>query len=371
MAADDYYETLGIERGASAEEIKKAYRQAALRFHPDKNPGDAAAEERFKRAAEAYAVLGDPDKRARYDRFGAAGVRGAATPNFESDLFADFADILGGFFGFGGGFGGGRSRGPARGSSLQYDLEIDLEQAAAGDEVEIEVPRRRTCPDCSGSGSASGAGRSTCPECRGAGQVHQRHGFLTIARTCGHCGGAGQILVDPCPACRGEGRAAERTRLKVRIPAGVDSGMRLLLRGEGESGVRGGPPGDLAVRVIVREHPRFVRRDGDLYTRVPVSFPLLALGGEVDVPTLTGEPATLSVPPGTQSGELLELRGRGMPSVNGRERGDLKVALQVVTPRKLSDREKGLLAELAGLRPEPQAEDEPASWWDRLRSVFG
>lgn len=368
----DYYEILGVERDAGQDVIKKAYRKAALKYHPDRNPGDAAAEENFKRAAEAYAVLGDPDKRARYDRFGADAFRQGGGPNFESDVFADFADILGGFFGFDvGGFGGRGGRRPGRGASLQYDLAIDLEQAAAGDEVEIEVPRRRHCDTCDGSGSASSTGAGRCPECGGVGQVHQRHGFLTIARTCGRCGGAGQVITDPCRDCRGEGRRRERTRLKVKIPPGVDDGMRLLLRGEGESGQRGAPPGDLAVRIRVREHDRFMRRDRDLFTRVPVSFPLLALGGEVDVSTLDGEPATLRVPPGSQSGEILELRGRGMPSVNGSGRGDLKVALQVVTPRKLDERERELLEELAGLRPEPVEEAESTgTWWDKLRGLF-
>lgn len=368
----DYYQVLGVERNASADEIKKAYRKAALQFHPDRNPGDAAAEENFKKAAEAYAVLGDADKRARYDRFGPDAVRTGA-PNFESDVFADFADILGGFFGFGmGGFGrGGRGGGgPRRGSSLQYDLEIDLEQAAAGDEIEIDVPRRRGCTVCNGTGSAKADGVRTCHDCGGAGQIHQRHGFLTIARTCTRCGGAGQVLTDPCEECRGEGRVRERTRLKVKVPPGVDDGMRLLLRGEGESGLGGGPPGDLAVRLQIRPHERFVRRDRDLFVRVPVSFPLLALGGEVDVPTLDGEPATLQVPPGTQSGEILDLRGRGMPSVNGKGRGNLKVAVQVVTPRKLSDREQELLGELAGLRPEPVEAEEAGSWWDKIRGLF-
>lgn len=371
MGSEDYYEILGVARDASAEEIKKAYRKAALRHHPDRNPGDTEAEEKFKAAAEAYAVLVDPDKRARYDRFGAEGVRGTA-PNFQSDVFADFADILGDFFGFDVGFsrsGGGRSR---RGASLQYDLEIDLEQAVKGDEVEIEVPRKRACPDCDGSGSASRSGAETCPDCRGAGQLHQRHGFLTIARTCVRCGGTGEVLTDPCERCRGRGRIKERTTLKVKIPPGVDSGMRLLLRGEGESGTRGGGAGDLAVMIRVREHPRFLRRDQDLYTRVPVSFPLVALGGEVEVPTLEGEPAKLEVPAGAQSGQVFDVAGRGMPSVNGNGRGDLRVAVQVVTPKKLDARERELLEELSDLRPEPDPEgQETASWWDRLRGMFG
>lgn len=369
MAAD-YYDVLGVERGASAAEIKRAYRDAALKYHPDRNPGNPEAEEQFKAAAEAYSVLGDARKREQYDRFGHAGVRGAGAPNFESEVFGDFADILGGLFGFGGGFGGARRRGPARGASLQYPLEIDLEQAATGDEVEIRVPRQRTCEQCAGSGAAAGSGPATCPQCGGAGQVQQRHGFLTIARTCSRCMGAGQVISDPCDACDGEGRQRENTTLKVRVPAGVESGMRLLLRGEGESGVRGGPPGDLAVEIRVREHDSFVRDGRDLYTRVPVSFPLLALGGEVQVPTLTGEVVTLHVPSGTQSGEILDIRGHGMPSVNDERRGRLKVAVQVVTPRSLSAEQRELLEQLNATLPEPQEVDE-SSWWDRLRGMFG
>jgi molecular chaperone DnaJ len=369
--ASDYYDVLGVERGASAADIKRAYREAALKYHPDRNPGDTEAEEKFKAAAEAYSVLGDAGKRERYDRFGHAGVRGSAGPNFESEVFGDFADILGGLFGFGGGFGGSRRRGPSRGASLQYPLEIDLEQAATGDEVEIQVPRQRSCDDCNGSGAAPGSGPTTCPQCGGAGQVQQRHGFLTIARTCSRCMGAGQVIADPCAACSGEGRRRETTTLKVRVPAGVESGMRLLLRGEGESGVRGGPPGDLAVEVRIREHPAFVRDGRDLYTRVPVSFPLLALGGEVRVPTLTGEPVSLHVPAGTQSGDILDIKGQGMPSVNDERRGRLKVAVQVVTPRNLSPDQRDLLEKLNASLPEPEEIDEESSFWDRLRGMFG
>lgn len=371
MPSRDYYDILGVAREATKDEIKKAYRKAALRDHPDRNPGDAEAEERFKQAAEAYSVLGDVDRRSRYDRFGQEGVRGAATPDFQADVFADFADILGGMFGFDMGFGRSRRQGPARGASLQYQLQIDLEQAISGVEAEIRVRRKRTCEACDGGGSASGSGASVCEVCGGQGQVQQRHGFLTIARTCHRCGGYGQVITDPCDRCRGAGRAAETTTLKVKVPAGVDTGMRLLLRGEGESGVRGGPPGDLAVQIEVRDHPRFVRRGGDLYTRVPVSFPRLVLGGQIEVPTLDGEAASLQVPAGVQSGDVLSIRGRGMPSVNGNRRGDLKVTLQVVTPRTVGRRERELLEELEELLPTPEELEDSTSWWDRLRSVFG
>ena len=368
--ASDHYEVLGVRRDASAEEIKKAYRHAAMANHPDRNPDNPEAEERFKQAAEAYAVVGDADKRARYDRFGDAAFSGAS-PDFGSEVFADFGDILGGLFGFETGFGNARGGGQSRGSSLQYRLQIDLEQAAAGDEVEIRVPRRGTCDSCSGTGSTSGAGRNPCVACGGVGQVQQRHGFLTMARPCGRCRGTGTIIDDPCVTCRGEGRSRQTAKLKVKVPPGVDTGMRLLLRDEGESGVNGGPPGDLQILLEVREHERFARRDQDLYTRAPASFARLALGGEIEVATLGNQTATLEVPPGTQSGELLELRGHDMPSVNGGRRGDLRVAVQAVTPRKLSDREGQLLRELEELRPDPpELEDEERSWWDRLRDAF-
>jgi len=368
---EDYYEILGVDRSATAEEIKKAYRQAAMRYHPDRNPDDTEAEERFKVTAEAYSVLGDADKRARYDRFGKAGLGGSARPDFQSEIFADFGDILGGLFGFDMGFGRARRSGPMRGASLEYRLEIDLEQAVAGDEVEIRVPRKRTCRECDGSGSASGSGTSTCATCGGVGQVQQRHGFLTIARTCHQCGGTGRTIVDPCTVCRGEGRASETTTLKVKVPAGVDTGMRLLLRGEGEVGMHGGPAGDLTVLMMVREHRGFIRRGTDLYTQAAVSFARVALGGTIEVPVLDGEPASLNIPAGAQSGDIYEVRGRGMPSVNGGRRGDLKVALQVVTPRKLGSRERELLEELDELLPHPEAIDDGGTWWYRLRSVFG
>ena len=369
----DYYDLLGVQRGASADEIKKAYRKAALRDHPDRNRDDQAAEDRFKQAAEAYAVLGDATKRARYDQFGHASVRGGGQPDFDADIFADFSDILGSFFGFNVGFGGGRrSSGPVRGSTLQYRLRITLEQAFGGDEVEITVPRRITCSNCGGSGSESGIGRTTCVACAGVGQVQQRHGFLTVARPCGRCRGAGVIVSDPCPTCRGAGRAAERARLKVGIPAGVDTGMRLRLRGEGESGLRGGPAGDLEVVLEVAEHAHFVRHGRDLYTRAPASFPRVALGGVIDVPTVDGASARLEVPAGTQSGQVLDLRGLGMPSVNGGRPGDLKVEIQVVTPRHLDDEQQQALHRLGELIGDPDDLGDEQSWWGRLRSsVFG
>jgi molecular chaperone DnaJ len=371
MPERDFYQVLGVGRDASPEEIKRAYRKAALEYHPDRNPGDTEAEERFKAAAEAYSVLADPDKRARYDRFGEAGVRGGAQP-FDSEIFADFSDILGDLFGLGGMFGGfgRRARQPDRGASLRYDLEIPLEEAVRGHEVELEVPRQVACEECDASGSAEGTSPVRCDQCGGTGTLHQRHGFLTVARPCGRCSSSGQIVADPCPACRGQGRVHDRSKLKLRIPAGVDTNSRLRLRGEGEAGMRGGPAGDLEVVIHVAEHPDFVRRGNDLLTRVPISFPMAALGGDVEVPTLDDEEAYVNIPAGTQSGDIFDLRGRGVPSVNGGRRGNLRVVAQVVTPTKLTKEQRALVEQLAEITEEPVSEGESQSWWDRLTNVF-
>jgi molecular chaperone DnaJ len=372
MADRDYYGVLGVGRDSTPEEIKKAYRKAALAYHPDRNPGDAEAEERFKAAAEAYSVLADADKRARYDRFGEAGVRGGAQP-FDSEVFADFSDILGDLFGFGSMFGGfGRqSRQSNQGSSLRYDLEIPLEEAVRGYEVELEVPRQVPCESCDASGSAEGSSAIRCEQCGGTGTLHQRHGFLTIARPCGRCDGSGQMVDDPCPTCRGEGRVRDRSALTIRIPAGVDTNSRLRLRGEGEAGLRGGPAGDLEVVIHVMDHENFVRHGNDLLTRIPISFPMAVLGGEVEVPTLDDEEAHVKVTPGTQSGDLFDLRGRGVPSLNGGRRGNLRVVAQVVTPTKLTAEQRDLVEQLAEITEEPVLQGESQSWWDRLRNVIG
>lgn len=378
MADRDLYRVLGVSPDASRDEIKKAYREAALKHHPDRNPGDEEAEERFKEAAEAYSVLGDPERRARYDRFGEAGVEGQGVP-FDQEIFADFGDILGDFFGFDV-FGGGRGRGrgrrgrrSGRGASLRTALEVDFEEAVLGAEKELRFQRRVGCPDCEGSGSAEGSGPTSCSQCGGLGQVQQRHGFLTIARPCARCGGTGDYIEDPCRTCRGQGRVEETSTVTLDIPPGVDDGTRLRLRGEGEAGLRGAAPGDLEVVIRVREHPRFARSGRDLYTQVPVSFPTAALGGAVDVETLDGEPVRLDVPAGTQTGEIFEIRGRGVSSPNGGRRGDLKVAVQVVTPRDLTPEQKVLIEQLAEVTPEPATGPAPGtgSWWDRLRRLVG
>ncbi len=373
MNKRDYYEVLGVARAASDQEIKSAYRKLALKYHPDRNQGDKGAEEKFKEAAEAYAVLADSEKRAAYDRFGHAGVgAGVGAGGFDPTVFAGFEDIfgnLGDLFGFGDIFGGRRRGGPQRGADLRYDLEISFEESAKGTETTIQIPRQERCGTCQGSGAAEGSSPTPCPQCRGRGQIRYQQGFFTVAQTCPQCRGAGQIISKPCATCHGTGQVTEQRRLTVKIPAGIASGQRLRLRGEGEAGLAGGPSGNLDVVVHVQEHP-FLRRDGDdLYCEIPVSFPLLALGGEIRVPTLDGE-ETLRVPEGTESGSVLRLRGKGMPNISGRGHGDLHVAVQVMTPRKLTKEQKKLLEQLAATLPAQQNEPKSRADEEHERSVF-
>lgn len=338
----DYYEVLGVSRSAGRDEIKAAYRKLAVANHPDRNPGDAAAEERFKEAAEAYAVLSDPDKRAHYDRFGHAGVGEQPFSGFDASIFGDFADILGNLFGFEGIFGGRRPGGPQRGSDLRTGLVLSFEDMATGVERAIQVPREESCEECQGSGAAPGASPEVCRACGGRGQVRLSQGFFTMLRSCPQCGGAGRVISDPCRECRGAGRV-ERTRsLTVRIPAGIEDGSRVRLAGQGEGGVRGGPAGDLYVSVRVEPHEVFVREGADLHVEEEVSAFLAALGTEAEVPTLEG-PHTISIPAGTQPGDTLVLRGKGLPRLRGGGRGNLVVHFRVAVPRKLSSRQRELL----------------------------
>jgi molecular chaperone DnaJ len=339
MAKRDYYETLGVERTASDVELKKAYRQLAMKLHPDRNPGDKSAEERFKEINEAYAVLSDPDKRTQYDRFGRVDLPPGADLGGFGDLFEDLFE---GFFG-GGGRGPGRAR-ARRGDDLRYDLEVSLVEAATGIETRLQIPRHETCGECRGSGMEPGARREPCPTCKGRGQLRYQQGFLTVARTCPQCAGEGQINKNPCKACQGAGRTAHERTLKVRIPAGAEDGTQLRLTGEGEGGPRGGPPGDLYVVVHVREHELFVRHGLDIVCALPLTFPQVALGATVDVPVLDGT-AKLEVPAGTQTGAVLRLRGKGMPSLHGRGRGDACYQVVVEVPAKLSARQRELLEE--------------------------
>jgi molecular chaperone DnaJ len=374
----DYYEVLGVSRTATEQEIKSSYRKLALKFHPDRNPGDKSAEDKFKEAAEAYAVLADTDKRHMYDRFGHAGLGGAATGGFDPTVFTGFEDILGGLgdvFGFGDVFGGGRRRGgPQRGSDLRYDLEISFAEAAKGTETAIQIPRQETCETCKGTGAAEGSKPTTCTQCHGRGQLRYQQGFFTVARTCGLCRGTGSVIAKPCATCKGAGRVQKERKLTVRIPAGIATGQRMRISGEGEAGAGGGPTGDLYVVIHVQDHPFFQRDGNDLYCEIPVNFPTVALGGEITIPTLDGD-ETLKVPEGTQSGNAFRVRGRGMPDVSGRGRGDLIITIKVVTPKKLSREQKKLLEQLATSLPKEQFEPTPVEedkgLFDRVKDIFG
>lgn len=382
MTRRDYYEVLGVARDASEQDIKSAYRKLALKYHPDRNPGDHQAEERFKEAAEAYAVLADSERRAVYDRFGHAGLNAqgpGAGQGFDPTIFADFGDILGGLgdiFGFGDMFGGRRRGGAQRGADLRYDLEIAFDEAARGSETTIQIPREETCETCTGSGAAPGSSPETCRQCGGHGQVRYQQGFFTVARTCGVCRGTGRVIGKPCATCRGAGRTTRERKLTVRIPPGIATGQRLRLYGEGEHGIAGGPPGDLYVVVHVQEHPLF-RRDGDdLYCDVSATFPTLALGGQVKVPTLDAE-ETVDVPEGTAVGSTFRLRGKGLPNVSGRGQGDLFVTLRVGVPKKLTKEQRRLLQDLArtlGDESTPHRRDEGEAekpFFERVKDIFG
>lgn len=367
----DYYEVLGVDRGASPDVIKSAYRKLALKYHPDRNPGDQEAETRFKEAAEAYSVLSDQDKRTRYDRLGHQGVGGASQGGFNPEDFRDFSDIFGDFFGFGdlfGGAGGGRRR-ARRGSDLQYELEIDFEDAVFGMTTEIQFPRTETCEVCSGSGAESGSQPRTCPTCGGRGQVYYQQGFFSVGRTCSACRGAGQIIENPCKECSGSGTVRKPRKLKINVPPGVDTGTRLRLSGEGESGPQGGSAGDLYVLLRVREHDIFHREEHDLHCEVPVNVAQAVLGAEVTVPTLEGE-EQIKVRAGTQGGARFRLRGKGVPHVNSGRRGDLIVHVKVRIPDKLNKEQKRHFEALLELLP---ADHQPSekSVFEKVKDFFG
>jgi len=348
MAKRDYYDVLGVPKGASEDDIKKAYRTLAKKYHPDMNPGDKSSEEKIKEVNEAYETLSDPQKRRAYDTFGhaAGGGAGAGRGGFEGfggETFSGvgdmFEDLLGGFFG-----GGGRRRSRQRGEDLRYDLDLSLEEAAAGGERKITFERTELCGTCDGAGAKPGTHPKTCPTCNGRGQVHVSHGFFAISRTCHKCHGRGQVIEAPCPNCRGSGYVKVERTLTVKVPAGVDSGMRVRLPGEGEPAEGGGPRGDLYLAVTVRKHELFDRDGPDLLLDLPVVFTVAATGGEMEAPTLNGS-GRLKVPAGTQSGQIFRLRGLGLPSVEHHGHGDLLVKVIVEIPRRLSARQKELLKE--------------------------
>ncbi len=365
----DYYEVLGIQQGASDQEIKSSYRKLALKYHPDKNPHDKAAEEKFKEAAEAYSVLSDPEKRARYDRFGHNGMQGGFS-GFDPATFGDFGDILGEFFGFGDVFGGRRrGSGPERGSDLRYDLKISFREAAFGLKTKIKIPRQDTCSSCEGRGTAKGKSPVTCNACHGQGQVRYQQGFFSISRTCGQCNGAGKIIRDPCETCQGRGRVNKEKVLEIKIPAGVDNGARLRIQSEGEAGTRGGPSGDLYVVIYVEEHPFFQRQGNNIYCQIPVGVIQAVLGAEITVPTLEGE-EKLKIPEGTQSGTSFRLRNKGIVSLGERGRGDQFVTVNVAIPTKLTKEQRQLWESLSKVSKEDEI-DQERNLFDKVKDIFG
>ncbi len=361
----DYYRILGVERGASDEEIKSAFRKLARKYHPDHNPDNREAEERFKEINEAYACLSDPQKRANYDRFGTAEGFGGAEAGFGgfSGTFSDvFEDIFGDFFGT---FTGRRRPRPTKGADLRYDLEITLEEAVRGVEKEIKVPRWLRCEACDGSGAKPGTRPVRCPECGGTGQIHFQQGFFSVTRTCGRCGGTGEFISEPCKKCGGRGSVRRFRKISVKIPPGVDSGTRLRMGGEGELGSHGGPPGDLFIVLDVKPH-RFFKREGlNLYCDVPITFPQAALGGEIEVPTLYG-PEKLRIPAGTPSGKEFVLKGKGVPRLSGTGKGSQVVRVYIDVPRKLSQRQKEILQEFAELA----GDEVHRGFMDKLKDFF-
>ena len=368
----DYYEVLGVTRDADEQALKQAYRRLAVKYHPDKNPGDIEAEERFKEVNEAYQVLSQSEMRARYDRYGHAGVgAGAGAGAGFNQGFPGFEDILNDFFGFGDIFGArsGRRGGPRRGSDLRYDVEITLEEAAAGLKTKIRIPRLEACLTCGSSGAKEGSSPIKCGTCAGSGQVRYQQGFFSVSRTCSSCKGAGRVIRDPCNECRGAGRIEREKTLEIKIPGGVDNGSRLRISGEGEAGELGGPSGDLYVMVQVREHEIFERRDAHLYTNFPLSFTQAALGAEIVVPTLDGE-ESLKVPEGTQTGTRFRLKGRGMPVLGGRGRGDLFVTATVMTPTNLAREQRKLLEEFARIEAQ-QERSSGRKMRDKVKDIFG
>ena len=373
MAKQDYYQTLGVERNAAEAEIKKAYRRLAMKHHPDRNPDDKAAEAKFKETKEAYEVLSDAQKRAAYDQFGHAGVDpSVAAGGAHAGGGANFNDIFGDVFGDI--FGGARARGAQvfRGADLRYSLDLSLEDAVRGTEVRIRVPAMETCNVCHGSGAKSGTAAAPCRTCGGHGQVRMQQGFFSVQQTCPNCRGSGKTITNPCSTCHGQGRVQHNKTLSVKVPAGVDEGDQIRLAGEGESGERGGPPGDLFVQIRLKPHPIFKREQDNLYCEMPVSFTTAVLGGDLEVPTLDGR-ASIKIPSGTQSEKLFRLRGKGVRNVRSGQIGDLYCRISLETPVSLTAKQKELLEEFDRLVKAGGARHNPReqSWLDKLKGFFG
>lgn len=374
MSKRDYYEVLGVSKNASDDELKKAYRRLAMKYHPDRNPDDKDAESKFKEASEAYEVLSDGQKRAAYDQFGHAGVGGAAGgggAGFGAGGFGDiFGDVFSDIFGAAAGGGGGRQR-VYRGADLRYNLKLDLEKAVFGDTVKIRIPAYESCERCHGDGAEPGSKPQQCPTCHGAGQVRMQQGFFSVQQTCPHCGGRGEVIANPCTSCHGQGRVQKQKTLSVKVPPGVDTGDRIRLSGEGEAGEHGGPPGDLYVQIDVRPHEIFTREGSHLRCTVPIDIATAALGGEMEVPTLEGK-VQLKIPPETQTGKTFRLRGKGVKSVRGAGQGDLLCQVSVETPVNLSKRQKELLEEFSGTLRDGGSRHSPqsSSWLDKAKKFF-
>jgi molecular chaperone DnaJ len=371
MAKRDYYEVLGVARGASDAELKAAFRKAAMQHHPDRNPGDKDCEERFKEINEAYEVLKDADKRAAYDRFGHAAFEhgGGAGAGFGADFGSAFSDLFEGIFGMGGAQRG-RGSGRERGADLRYNMEISLDDAFNGKAAQIRIPTSVTCEGCSGSGAKPGTKPKSCPTCNGQGKIRHAQGFFTLERTCPACHGRGQVIDSPCPGCSGSGRVTRERTLSVNIPAGVEDGTRIRLAGEGEAGARGGPAGDLYIFLSIGSHAFFQRDGADLHCRVPISMVTAALGGDFEVPTIDGGKTRVKVPEGTQSGRRFRLQSKGMPVLRSKQTGDMYVQVVVETPQKLTKRQKELLAEFEKLSSK-DTHPEAAGFFSKVKEFFG
>jgi molecular chaperone DnaJ len=367
--AKDYYSILDVDRSASETDIKKAYRKLALKYHPDRNPGDKTAEEPFKEINEAYSYQSDPQKKSNYDQFGSAEGAGAGFGGFGggfNDFASNFGDVFGDVFGdIFGDFAGRKRTRPTKGQHLRYDLEINLKDAVFGTEKKIKIPKWENCTTCSGTGAKEGTSPTVCQTCNGTGQTRLQQGFFTIARTCGSCGGEGKVITDPCGTCHGQGKERKEKTVSLKIPAGVDTGIRLRVTGEGEAGSHGGPPGDLYVVIEVTPHPFFKRKDNDLLCEVPISFVQAALGGEVEVPTIDGS-EHIRIPSGTPSGRVFHLRGKGIPKLGGFGKGDQFVNVFIDVPKKLTTRQKELLREFA----EISGDDISKGFMEKIKDIF-